>query len=134
MKPIKFSPDPKKPKTEKKQPKPLKRSPLPKSKKPIKKVSDKRKIQNLQYSADRIVFLNKPENRKCPITGQPTPDVHHKFSGKDRSKYFLDQSTWLAVSREGHIWIHEHSKEARELGRSIVPMTYSSGGYTYNEI
>jgi len=84
--------------------------------KPIKKVSDKRKIENLKYSVLRIEFLSKPENKICPITGWPTTDIHHKWSGKDRAKYFLDTTTWLAVSREGHDWIHENSKEARELG------------------
>jgi len=87
-----------------------------KPQKAIKKVSEKRSIENLQYSADRIVFLGKPENKICPITKKPTVEVHHTYSGKDRAKYYLDSSTWLAVSREGHNWIHSHPKEARELG------------------
>ena len=84
--------------------------------KPIKKVSDKRKIENAKYLVLRIEFLGKPENQKCPITGKPTTDVHHTYCGKDRAKYYLDVSTWLAVSRLGHIWIHSFPKEARELG------------------
>lgn len=83
---------------------------------PIKKVSDKRKVKDLQYYALRKVFLEKPENQTCPITGQQTVEVHHKFSGKDRDKYYLDVTTWLAVSRDGHNWIHENPKEAREKG------------------
>ena len=82
----------------------------------IPKVSDKRKIEDLKYKVLRIEFLGKPENRICPITGWETTDVHHKWSGKDRAKYFLDTNTWLAVSRDGHNWIHDNSKEARELG------------------
>jgi hypothetical protein len=84
--------------------------------KAIPKVSEKRKVENLKYSVLRIEFLSKKENKICPITKQPTTEIHHKWSGKDRSKYFLDISTWLAVSRQGHIWIHENPKEARELG------------------
>lgn len=90
--------------------------PEKKKSKPIPKVSDKRKALNEQYSMLRKEFLSKSENRICKITKKPTTEVHHKWSGKDRSKYYLDTTTWLAVSREGHIWIHENSKEAREKG------------------
>jgi hypothetical protein len=79
-------------------------------------VSDKRKIQDLQYKVLRIEFLGKPENKICPITKWPATEIHHTYSGKDRAKYYLDTTTWIAVSREGHMWIHEFSKEARELG------------------
>lgn len=79
-------------------------------------VSKKRKIENAQYSVLRIEFLSKPENQICPITGWPTTDVHHTYSGKDRAKYFLDISTWIAVSREGHNWIHDNPIESREKG------------------
>lgn len=87
-----------------------------KSFKPIPKRSKKRQIEDAKYLVLRIEFLSKPENKVCPITGQQTTEVHHKWSGKDRSKYYLDVSTWLAVSRDGHIWIHENPKEAREKG------------------
>lgn len=89
-----------------------------KPKKPyiIPKVSNKRKIEDLKYAAQRIVFLGKKENRICPITGWPATEVHHKWCGKDRAKYYLDESTWLAVSRDGHNWIHDNPKESRELG------------------
>lgn len=82
----------------------------------IPKMSKKRKVEQLQYSVLRTEFLGKPENQICPITGQQATEVHHKYSGKDRAKYYLDASTWLAVSREGHNWIHDNPKEARELG------------------
>lgn len=79
-------------------------------------VSKKRKVENARYSVLRIEFLSKPENQKCPITGWPTTDIHHTYSGKDRAAYFLDTSTWIAVSREGHNWIHDNPIESRELG------------------
>lgn len=82
----------------------------------IPQVSKKRKVEMLQYSVLRIEFLCKKENQICPITKQQTVEVHHTFSGKDRAKYYLDVSTWLAVSRDGHNWIHANPKEARELG------------------
>lgn len=40
-------------------------------------------------------------------------DVHHM---KRRGKYFLDTSSWLAVSRQAHDWIHSNPKEATEMG------------------
>lgn len=40
-------------------------------------------------------------------------DVHHM---KRRGKYFLDTSSWLAVSRQAHDWIHLNPKEATEMG------------------
>ncbi len=84
--------------------------------KPIPKRSKKKIIEDAKYSVLRIEFLGKPENRICPITQQPTIEVHHTYCGKDRAKYYLDVSTWLAVSRSGHLWIHDNPKEARELG------------------
>lgn len=84
--------------------------------KPIKQQSDKRKIENAKYLVLRIEFLGKIENQICPITGWKATEVHHTYSGKDRAKYFLDVSTWLAVSRDGHNWIHDNPKEAREKG------------------
>lgn len=82
----------------------------------IPKVSKKRQVEQLQYQVLRTEFLSKPENKICPITGKETTDIHHKWSGKDRAKYFLDTTTWLAVSREGHNWIHNNPKKSRELG------------------
>lgn len=41
-------------------------------------------------------------------------DIHH-VKGRVGSNY-LDESTWLAVSRFSHDWIHSNPKRARELG------------------
>jgi hypothetical protein len=82
----------------------------------IRKVSKKQAELNKIYSKLRLEFLLLPENQICPITKQPTTDIHHKHAGSNRSKYFLETSTWLAVSRDGHIWIHENTIKAKELG------------------
>lgn len=84
--------------------------------KPISKVSKKRQVENAKYSVLRIEFLGKKENHICQITGFPATEVHHKWCGKDRAKYYLDTTTWMAVSRDGHNWIHDNPKESRELG------------------
>lgn len=87
-----------------------------KTPKAIPKFSDKRKVENLKYLAQRIVFLGKKENKICPITKWPATEIHHTYCGKDRAQYYLDESTWIAVSRDGHNWIHDNPKEAREQG------------------
>jgi hypothetical protein len=88
-----------------------------KSMKPIPKVSEKRKIDNLKYSAQRIVFLGKPENKICPITGWPTTDIHHK---KGRvGELFLDERYWIALSREGHQHVEDNPEWAKENGYSL---------------
>ena len=88
-----------------------------KPQKPIKKVSEKRSVENLQYSADRIVFLGKPENKICPITKKPTTDIHHK-RGRIGS-LLLDQRYWVALSREGHKYVEENPEWAKMNGFSL---------------
>jgi hypothetical protein len=82
----------------------------------IPKVSKKRQVEDLQYKVLREEFLSRKENQICPISKQQTVEVHHAYSGKDRAKYYLDTTTWIAVSRDGHNWIHDHPQDAREQG------------------
>lgn len=90
---------------------------VPKKQYSIPKVSEKRKIDNLKYSAQRIVFLGKPENKICPITGWPTTDIHHK---KGRvGDLFLDERYWVALSREGHQYVEDNPEWAKENGFSL---------------
>jgi len=81
-------------------------------------VSSKRKKKDLEYSKLRKRFLT--DNPLCMVKvngcGHGATDVHHKFSGSDRDTYYLVQSTWLAVCRNCHDWIHKSPKEARALG------------------
>lgn len=104
--PNKFRPDPKKQL-------PVKKPAEKKARKKIPPMSAKRVKESKEYNTLRKVFLN---GKICPITGQKATEVHHTFSGKDRAKHYLDVSTWLAVSRDGHEWIHENPKEARKKG------------------
>lgn len=83
----------------------------------IKPISDKRKIENLKYTAQRIIFLGKKENQVCPITKKPTTDVHHK-KGRTGSLY-LDERYWVALSREGHKFVEEHPEWSKENGYSL---------------
>ncbi len=83
----------------------------------IPKVSDKRKTENLKYSVLRTEFLGKKENQICPITKQPTTDIHHK-KGRVGS-LFLDTKYWIALSREGHKFVEENPEWAKENGYSL---------------
>ena len=85
-----------------------------KPRKSIKGLSDK-ELQRLKYYRFiREEFMIQPENKICPVTGLQTTEIHHK-AGRIGDKLF-DDSLFLAVSRKGHSWIHEHPKEAREKG------------------
>lgn len=88
-----------------------------KTPKPIPKVSEKRKVEDLKYYAQRVVFLGKPENKICPITGTHTTDVHHK-KGRVGSLY-LDETYWIALSREGHKYVEENPEWAKKNGYSL---------------
>ena len=108
----------------------------------IKPMSAKRKVAAKSYSAQRAKFL--AAHPYCQVfiarTGldeealiqwqgcyrdafgvfsraPESCDVHHK-AGRTGTNY-LDQSTWLAVSRHEHEWIHAHPSLAREAGWMI---------------
>jgi hypothetical protein len=89
--------------------------------KPMKKVSDKRALENIIYKSERIKFLQLPENRICPITNQPTTDVHH-MKGRIGS-LLLDKRFWKALSREGHKFVEENPIWAKENGYSLNRLT-----------
>ena len=76
-----------------------------KPQKPITKVSDKRKIENLKYTADRIVFLGKKENKICFIDGckNIATTIEHSagrigfyddWARENKVSLFLDQRFW----------------------------------------
>jgi len=70
----------------------------------------------LKYSVLRTEFLAKKENQICPITKQPTTDIHHK-RGRVGSLY-LDTKHWIALSREGHKFVEENPEWSKQNGYS----------------
>ena len=81
--------------------------------------SKKRTLEEQQYSKDRKVFLQEHPNCCARIPGKcsvKATEVHHMFDGSDRDKYFLTVTTWLAICRGCHNWVHSHVKEAKDLG------------------
>lgn len=84
----------------------------------IKKVSDKRKEQNIEYFA--LVEQFKKDNPKCMarIDGctRSTEDPHHS---RGRGEYLLDVSTWIPVCRNCHIYIEQHPLDAQKRNLSF---------------
>jgi hypothetical protein len=84
----------------------------------IPRVSSKRKKKDAEYAKLRQRYLT--ENPLCMIKGPNcthyATDVHHSFAGSNRDAFYLVQSTWLAVCRACHSWIHENPEKARILG------------------
>lgn len=96
----------------------------------LRQVSTRRQRELREYSERRKSFLSRPENRWCPVwaiivinepysEGNPpkrkrTTDVHHK-AGRE-GKLLNDETYWLAVSREGHEFIHTFPNAARTMG------------------
>lgn len=86
----------------------------------IPQISQKRLDENAAYRVERDKFMSDPANKWCPVMlylsneKVRTKDLHH-MNGRT-GKRLLDSDYWLAVSREGHNWIHEHPAEARKKG------------------
>lgn len=83
----------------------------------LKKVSPKMAKALQEYSKLSKIFLE--ANPQCAVyPDKKSIEVHH---GKGRAtiELLLDDTYWVAVSREGHIWIETHPQEAKEKGFSI---------------
>jgi hypothetical protein len=86
----------------------------------IKKFSDTRSKRNAIYLVAIKTFLMEDANQFCPVMGLmfnktvKASEVHHT-NGRENDR-LLDRMYWLAVSREGHQWIHNNPKKAREQG------------------
>jgi hypothetical protein len=83
----------------------------------ISQVSSKRKKKDQEYLKLRERYLT--QNHLCMVkvngcTNGAT-DVHHTYAGANRDAFYLVQSTWLAVCRNCHDWIHAHPTEARTM-------------------
>jgi len=90
------------------------------TKKKPKLLSSKRTSQVSKYQKACKEFKLQPENQHCPVINKlkgitvQTTDVHH-IKGRENDM-LLDQKHWLAVSREGHQWIHNNPEESRKMG------------------
>lgn len=80
---------------------------------PLRRVSAKRAKENREYTKRRKEFLSR--HRWCVVYPyEPATEVHHK-DGREGS-LLNQEELWLAVSRRGHEFIHQHPNEARKRG------------------
>ena len=84
----------------------------------ISQVSSKRKKKDQEYLKLRNRFLTDFSLCQIAVKGCSinATDVHHTYAGANRDAFYLVQSTWLAVCRNCHDWIHAHPKESRAFG------------------
>jgi hypothetical protein len=84
----------------------------------ISQVSSKRKKKDQEYLKLRNRFLTDFSLCQIAVKGCSinATDVHHTYAGVNRDAFYLVQSTWLAVCRNCHDWIHAHPKESRAFG------------------
>jgi hypothetical protein len=116
------------------------KKPQPKNKKPINKKSEKSRVAGLMYTRKRKAFMNKKENKICPVASYflkqeglspeeqldwsmnlKTTEVHHK-AGRV-GKLLLATEYWLAVSRKGHTFIHDNPEFSYQKGWLIKSTT-----------
>jgi hypothetical protein len=90
---------------------------------PIKKVSDKKKQEDVEYSKKRKLFLETHPSCQAKLPGICTinsTDVHHT---KGRNINYLNVETWIALCRECHMWVENNPTDAKELGLSKNRLT-----------
>jgi hypothetical protein len=100
---------------------PIPRStPIVKKRQRLNPMSDRRRAEGALYRQKREAFLK--AHPVCQVARYipglnpraKSKDIHHT-AGRYGGAY-LDESTWLAVCREAHDWIHAHPREARARG------------------
>ena len=77
--------------------------------------SKKGQCDDCVYRILRRIFLKLLPVCEMPGCARPSTDVHHK---RGRGKWYLIVDTWMALCRQCHARITEHSKEAIENGYS----------------
>lgn len=95
----------------------MKRAPL-KRRKPLNRVSNKRAAQNRVYAKLRRQFLI--VNPYCRVMFEISrkyfraTEIHHK--NHRTGERLNDTKYWMAVSREGHTYLHSNPAEAYARG------------------
>ena len=83
---------------------------------PMRQVSERTAKRNRRYKSERLPFLD--ARPLCEICGvNRSTEVHHK-AGRGVVVFF-DQSQWLAVCHDCHVFVTHHPDEARRNGWSV---------------
>ena len=75
----------------------------------INPISDKLTYKLSAYRPLRDAYMK--DNPDCEICGKPSNDLHHKAG---RGKFLCDVTTFMAVCRKCHNFIHENPKKSRD--------------------
>lgn len=103
--------------TQKAKPNNIVSKPIP-TRTPIKKVSDKRKLMDIAYSALRRSYLDTHPFCAATIKGVCTlksDDIHHLYWGKDREKHMNDFTNVISICRGCHTYIHSVMGKAEAI-------------------
>lgn len=97
---------------------------LPNTKKTINKVSVKKQKQDGEYSKLRKLYLESHLFCEVNLPGVCTSnatEIHHLYSGSNRSKHYLDTDTWKSTCRACHNYTHDKmsSEDAIALNLKI---------------
>lgn len=79
----------------------------------INQKSEKRVVEEKEYLKKRAEFLKKHPKCEFPHCHKKSKDVHHK-NGRV-GKNFLDESTWVALCREDHVFVELNPTVAKIL-------------------
>jgi len=86
----------------------------------VRKVSPKMAVGLKEYIKKKNAWL---PGKMCAVyPDKPAIEPHHK-AGKATMELMLDETKWLPVSRDGHIYIENHPAEAKEKGWSLSRLT-----------
>jgi len=86
---------------------------------PIKKVSDKRKLDDIIYKSERIKFLMKSENKICFIEGcnKPSTTIEHRAG---RGINYLNQDTWAGCCLEHNLELENNTELSKKYQLSKI--------------
>lgn len=85
--------------------------------KPIRSVSERQAVRNAEYAKAKREWWRKFNGSLCIVARtvlkkiEPVENKPHHIRGR-AGKLLCDTRYWLACSREGHEWIHQHPAEA----------------------
>jgi ssDNA-binding Zn-finger/Zn-ribbon topoisomerase 1 len=81
----------------------------------LRAVSSSRRIKNADYEKAKAEYFEE-KNYQCEICNQAASDLHHK---KGRGKFLCDKSSFMALCRPCHTYLHNNVAWARENGYII---------------
>jgi len=103
----------------------------PIAKKPINKVSDKRKVENLKYGSDRLIFLGKKENNFCFIDGckRDATTIEHSagrigfyddWARENNISLYLDKRFWKPCCNFHNLELERNSELSKKYQLSKI--------------